>query len=76
MEVISRTSNHRCSEEDESAALMHWNYSLILSYFHTGSYNVEIKTIAYDFSDTNSYDKISQQLKDMDIGVLGELFST
>lgn len=32
--------------------------------------NVEIQTIQYDFTDPDSYEKISDQLKDLDIGIL------
>jgi len=34
------------------------------------AYNVEVKTIAYDFSDVASYGKISVQLEGLDIGIL------
>ena len=34
---------------------------------------VEVKTIQYDFTDPNNYDKIGEQLKDLKIGVLGRI---
>jgi len=35
-----------------------------------GTYNVQVKTITYDFSDVSKYDEISDELKDMEIGIL------
>merc|ERR1712048_315786 len=35
-----------------------------------GSEKIEIKTISYDFSDPDDYDRIAGQLKNLDIGIL------
>ena len=35
---------------------------------------MEVKTIQYDFTDPDSYDKIGEQLKGLEIGILGDTF--
>lgn len=34
---------------------------------------MEVKTIQYDFADPDNYGKIGEQLKDLEIGVLGKI---
>ena len=39
--------------------------------FIEGKSEVDIKTIAYDFSKTDEYDDIAEKIKDLDVGILG-----
>ena len=43
-----------------------------MKYCVSGAFKVEVRTITYDFNDVKSYDIIEEQLKDLDIGVLGK----
>ncbi len=39
--------------------------------FSGEAYNVDVKTIAFDFGAYDGYEKIEKELKDMEIGILG-----
>ena len=42
-------------------------------FFHIAeSYNVQVKTLQFDFSNPDGYDDLKEELKELDIGVLGE----
>ena len=49
---------------------------VIIASCRLGVYGVEVRTIVYDFSDANSYSTIEDQLKDLDIGILGTQFNS
>merc|ERR1719450_829776 len=34
------------------------------------TFNVQVKTITYDFSDANNYGQIAEEIEDLDIGIL------
>ena len=70
---ISRNFDHAKPLDSQKKFQVKINPLLVHGMSLFSANGVEVKTIQYDFTDPNNYDKIGEQLKGLEIGILGRM---